>query len=158
MANDNEIDQKKAFAKALIEHPDEHLKAGFLAFKNNAQLAMKASIQWVSDEIVCTEMKRLMGLTEPESNLPTKEEHCEKLYKIFDSDLPLKDRLVASDQIMKIQGFVNPDKGNTTVNNKILIMSNSGTDEDWEKKIAKQQQDLVERTLKTIEVRDVSNE
>lgn len=165
-------DEKKAFAKCLIDGMDT-TRASMTVFpitetlteqeKNHIRSKrMIAAVQWETDKEVLAYTKEIMGVEEPLPELMSKEDHIKELEKIFkDEDgkgYALRERLVASDQIAKIQGFINPDKGNTTVNNKLLIMYNSGTDDEWEKKIAKQQSDLVERTLKTIEVKDVSND
>jgi hypothetical protein len=141
----DETEQKKAFARELVRMPDDVFRAATIAFPRDMVTAMKASNMWVSDDVVIEEVKKLKGLNENEFGLPSKEEHVGELYEIFrDGSLPLRERLVASDQITKIQGFVTDKKEqNTTINNKIMIVTKALTNEEWEKKAQINQDNLM---------------
>lgn len=174
MVNNNEkkaieTSEKKSFAKCMIDGMDT-TRASMTVFPITENLneqeknqirskRMIAALQWEKDLEVVAFTKEIMGITEPVPELPTKEEHVEKLYGIFDDDsLSLRERLVASDQISKIQGFiVDKKEQNTTVNNKIMIVTKSISDEEWVQKAKLNQENLIKGIIEVKAV-DVSND
>lgn len=150
--------EKKKFAKCLVDGMED-MKAAFEVFPTDGKERMKAANLWRKDSEVQAHVKELLGVTEPEKVLPTKEEHIGELYEIFrDGEVGVRERLVASEQISRMQGFiVEKTEKNTTINNKILIIPRSGTDEEWERSIKKQQEELVANTLviKEIDVTEI---
>lgn len=149
-------DEKRAFAKCLIDGMDT-TRASMTVFpitetlteqeKNHIRSKrMIAAVQWETDKEVLAYTKEIMGVEEPLPELMSKEDHIKELEKIFKDEenkgYALRERLVASDQIAKMQGFVTPEKGNTTVNNKIMVITNSGTDDEWAEKIKRNQENL----------------
>lgn len=150
-------EEKRQFAKLIIDGLDEN-KAAFTIFPKDPANRMKASIQWSKDSEVLAFTKEILGISAPEKTLPTKEEHISELYGIFrDGEVGVRERLVASEQISKMQGFISDAKEkNTTVNNKIMIVTRSATDDDWEKAIQAQQNKLVAEVL--VDVKDVTDE
>lgn len=142
------IEEKRQFAQLLVDGMDEN-KAAFEIFPKDPANRMKASIQWRTDSEVIAFTKEILGIDKKESKLMTKEEHVEMLEEIFkDSELDPKHRLVASEQIAKMQGFISEKKEtNTTINNKIMVVTRSNTDQEWEKSVAKQQERLVNDVL-----------
>lgn len=150
------IEEKKQFAQLLVDGMDEN-KAAFEIFPKDPANRMKASIQWRTDSEVIAFTKEILGIDKKESKLMTKEEHIEMLEEIFkDSELDPKHRLVASEQIAKMQGFISEKKEqNTTINNKIMVVTKSVTDEEWEEKAKRNQSNLMKGIIEVKAV-DVS--
>jgi hypothetical protein len=151
--------EKRQFAQALIDGLDAG-RAAFKVFPTDGANRMKAILQWEKDTEVIAYTKEILGIKEPQ--IDKREAHIQKLNDIFDDeDVAPRDRLVASMQIAQIEGFIAEKvEKNTTINNKILIIPRSATNEEWEKSIKEQQEKLVADTLvvKEVDITDVSEE
>lgn|SRR5574343_95257 len=152
---------KREFAYELYSGKDPSEIASRL-FPDDFAYRMRVSISWPNDPIVVEEFTRLSGGKkageDKEIVLPSKERHLEMLYDIFKSnENRVQDRLMASMQISQLRGFVAEKNEGTTINNKVLVITRSSSDEDWEKKVARNQKDLMNGVVK-VEALDMGGE
>lgn len=132
----------KLFNEKLIEYGGDRLKAAMAVYPNDMVKAVTLSKAGI-------EKKNTVAIVEEDEDikLPSKAEHCKELYTIFkDVNYSLKERLVASHQFAEIQGTI--QKPGTVVNNnimqqKVMVVKDYGTNENWEEKLRIQQQKLV---------------
>lgn len=151
--------EKKKFAQCLVDGMED-MKAAFEVFPTDGKERMKAANLWRRDEEVKGYINEILGVSDKEEpKLMSKEEHIEVLQDIFkdeSKEYGLRERLVASEQIAKMQGFITEKKETNNINNKIIVVTRSATNEDWAKGIENQQKQLVERTIEIKQ--DVAND
>jgi hypothetical protein len=140
----SEINQKLAFAKAILRNPD--CFAAALSVVADTGKALQIANQWPSDPIVVAEKIRIVEEEGPRSLLPTKEEQAADIYKMAtDSKLAEEDRLKAHRLYAEVMGHIEkPAVDNSTkiVAQSVMIVKDHGDDKDWEQRTVEQQRTL----------------
>jgi hypothetical protein len=140
---------KKRFAAMLLKEPGEPFKAALAAGLDTGQ-ALRASVEWINDSIVLEEQTRL--IEEQENGeldfLPTKAEAARLAWNIANSATFVEDKLKALKLYADMRGFIPKVEAvkidNSVTHNKVMIVKDQGTDEEWEAKARMQQRKLVE--------------
>lgn len=149
MRDDELILAKQRFAAALLKQPGEPFKAA-LSIGLDTGKALRASSEWVNDEIVLKEQERLLEENENGALdfLPTKADAARLAWDMANNDAAfIEDKLKALKLYADIRGFiekpaaVNVDQRVT--NNRVMLVKEFESDEDWEAKALEQQRKLV---------------
>lgn len=137
---------KAAYAALLIEHPMP-FEAAIQLYPNDTGKALFVAQNWQFDPEVLAEIDRLRasGVTKP---LADKEEFADMVYQIALNDRArLIDRLAAARLYAEVRGFIEKPGVNVKVDNHVvptvMVMTDHGTDAEWEAKTKLQQQRLV---------------
>lgn len=144
-----EAGRKKMFAYELLVRPDDAFKAALVVFGDDTAKALQVSSSWPNDLEVKQYIEEFKEELGEEHFLPSKADSAMIAYNIAnDQKVPAEDRLKALRLYADIRGFI--EKQGTTVNNniltsnKVMVVKDHGTDDEWEDKIAQQQAKLIE--------------
>ena len=148
----NVLALKKQFSLALFSVPGNPFKAACIVFPDDISLACKMAVEWNNDSEVLEEIQRLTDEANKHDEVldlvPNKTEALQLAWDIANNVLELgKDRVAALKLFAEISNFM-PDK---TVNknvvvetkaNRVMIIKDHGSDDDWERKAIAQQKVL----------------
>ena len=135
-----ESEAKEKFAQLLLQEPGNLFAVALKVFPDDTKRALRAVTEWKDDP----EIKSLQEKAQ-ELPLPTKGEFSRVLWD------KMQDRYTEPDVFAKIakvyaevRGFIEKPQiaVNTnvqTVTNKVMVIRESRTDEDWERKLLAQQ-------------------
>ena len=139
---ENEGDRKRDFAKAMRRYPNDAYRAACIVFPNDAALAQRISITWQFDPHVMA----MMDSTDVEIQLPPKDQVCLEVIELARTAIDPKDKLAAFKLYAELNGMVQKEQTNVNVNiaNKVMQVSNSGSDEQWELAALKNQRMVTE--------------
>lgn len=142
---------KVAFAAALLKHPQdlEGRFAAALSITSDTGKALIMANKWVSDPVVLSEQERLTkSADEGDLNfIGTKADFAREVLEAarnsFDGDTKHKFYKLYAET----RGFIL--KADTNVNvqvnhNKVMVVRDLGTDDEWERKAQKQQRELID--------------
>lgn len=145
-----ELERKRLFAEALLRAPGDAFSAARTVFGQDTMGAMVASQQWPYDMVVLQRQAELLETFGPDEYLPAKHEVARRIWDIGQAATDTKDRLAAFKLYADLRGFMPRSEGmtiNNTVNqNRVMIMRDFGTDEQWETAAAGQQAKLIEHS------------
>lgn len=149
----DETQLKKAFALALLETSGQPYEAARKVFKSftDGQRALHASNHWVNDPVVLTEQTRLIEDLGEEYFLPTKVMTARAIYALGELvTASVGERLAAFRLYSEIRKFLPKDNvAAVNVNiqqNRVMVMKDHGTDEEWEAKAAAHQMKAIEHS------------
>lgn len=144
--NDEEL--KTAFAEQLLKHSEDAFKAAQCVFPDDMGLALRITHEWVHDPFVIAEQARLIEELGESHFLPTKEHYAREVYAtaqtIRDPDSKHKFYKLYGE----IMGFIEKPSTNINTNvnnnvaNRIMVVRESASNDDWEKALLKQQEEL----------------
>lgn len=143
---DNEQNERKtAYARELLKTPNDPFQAA-LRIEANTGLALQITHEWTHDAFVIAEQERLLSEHGAKAFLASKEEYARTVYDMSKESIEAKDRLTALRLYGEIMGFI--EKPGVVVNNnnqvnRVMIVANNGTNDEWEHKLLQQQQKLV---------------
>lgn len=147
-----EAEAKKAFALAWLREPKDAFKAALAVFGQDTRAALNASTFWINDSEVLAEKDRLIQAAEngEDSFLPSKVEMLSDLYQLTKSTyVEGKDKVAAFKLYAEVRGWT-PKAGPTVnvdnskvVNNKVMVIQDHGSDNDWQEKLLRQQRQLI---------------
>lgn len=147
----DDVELKKLFAKAMLECNFKPYDAARAVFTNptDGMRAINASDNWPNDPIVKMEQARLIEDLGEESFLPSKVMLAREIYSMGqDTTASIGDRLAAFRLYSDLRQFVPRDKGpQVSLNiqqNRVMVMPDHGSDDDWEKKLVDHQQKAIE--------------
>lgn len=143
---------KKEFAAALIRWPDDPVRAATAVVGGDTQRAVQISIRWPRDPDVIAYRKELLEEHGAEAFTMSKAEVINKLADLADTARDSKDKIAALRQIAEIRGFIEKPGTKIEVNNvapRVMIVRESGSDEEWEQKLAEQQEKLTDAAAET---------
>lgn len=144
---DNEIENKRLFAKYLIRTPDNPFAAAKVVFPAQDQvgIALEVAQRWVSDAFVLAEQDKLLSTYDAKAYLPTKEMQAKDIYAIAKDDkVATEDRLKAHKQYSELMGFIEKPAPNGQINvmQGVIIVKDHGSDDEWEKQAVAHQRAL----------------
>lgn len=139
---------KLDFAKALLAQPDNPFAAALTLVPNDAGRAIMLSMEWRDDPEVKAEMDRLIAERGPLAFLPQKEDIARDIYGLTKAEVKgtITEKLAAFRLYSELMGFIKqPDKNvNLQLNqNRVMIVQDMGTDEEWEASLKEQQKKLI---------------
>lgn len=145
----SELEQKKLFAKALMKFPDDPFSAAKQVFGLDTNKALSVYLKWPKDIDVLAFRAELMEVNGGvDRELPTKQKIASDVYQLSsDSSYSFDDRLKAYSLVCKILGYLDDSAKvnvqNNNITNKVMVMRDHGSDEDWETKLMEQQRQLI---------------
>lgn len=142
---------KREFAYALLKNPSSCLDAALAVFPFDTSTALKVSDIWPNDPMVVRYQHEILQQEGEEQFLPSKTEFLTKIWDRINQPNPITD----NDEFVKLatlygkaRGFIE-EKGTqaTSINigesAKVMIVTNAGTDDEWQAKAIANQQKLL---------------
>jgi len=137
--------KKAKFAALLMNTPNEPFVAAMGVEPDNNGIALWIATHWIGDDEVLAHQKRLRESGEDLNNLPNKAAQLAEIWKLTQHGL-YEDRIKAHKLYADIKGHIEKPQPAVSVNvnnNRVMVIRDQGSDDDWEKKVAKQQSDLL---------------
>jgi hypothetical protein len=138
---------KPKFAAALLENPTNPFIAGQAVFPGDTARALFVSTHWLNDPEVAKEKARLRSKGADLDVLPGKADLLRSIWERMTARGCLDEDFV---KLAKLYAEVKSliEKPNTAVNvnvnnNRVMVIRDQGTDAEWESKVAKQQEQLM---------------
>lgn len=146
MITEDDEAHKTAFAVAFLKTPDDAFKAACTVFPDDMGKALRAAHTWQKDSFVVYEMERLTGEDGEDAFLPGKAELCRKIWSKLNKEfVDNEDFTKLAKLYADVRGFI--QKADTTVNvavvNKVMVVKDLGSNEEWESKAERQQRELL---------------
>lgn len=145
----DELDLKTRFASELLKTPDNPYRAASVIFPDDKSKALSAARLWPNDIVVQKATTKLLDELGEMNFLPSKADAARIAMGIAqDEKQEVDDRLKALRLYSDIRGFI--DKQGTVINNnvltsnKVMLVRDTGSNEDWEQKTIEQQARLLE--------------
>lgn len=145
MIDDEE--NKTAFAVEFLKSPDDAFKAALQVFPHDTGQALRAAHTWPKDPFVVAETERLSGELGDDAFLPGKAELCRNIWARMQKDFVSSEDFVKLAKLYaEVRSFI--EKPNTNVNvavvtNKVMVVKDLGTNDEWEMKAERQQRELL---------------
>lgn len=140
---------KARFAELLLRWPGEAFKVACMIVGNDTQRAMDIAARWPLDMDVLELQAALIAEQGDEAFLPTKAELARRVFNVGDTATDVKDKLAAFKLYAEIRSFIVKAEvvnNNVINNNRVMVMTDFGSDEQWETKAVKQQSKLIEHS------------
>lgn len=140
-------DEKKAFAAALLANPKSPFEAAITVFGPSATelgRASYAATYWPQDREVIAFQQDLLKNNGAANFLPTKETASLRVWE-WTNIGPTEDRIKAMKLYCEMNDFIAKPGANVSVyvNNRVMEVPVSKSDEDWEREAAASQEKLV---------------
>ena len=142
----NELEQKKAFALALMRDRRNPFAAALSVFGTNTGAALRVYLVWAVDPDVLAEVRRLEKTHGKRAFLPDAEDIAQEVHIKMQECWETGDRDTYNKllkQYNEVMGFIK--KPGVTVNNgvgaatQVMEVQNNGSDDQWEKNLVNQQ-------------------
>ncbi len=142
------IEYKKQFASEWLKCPNDPFKAALAVFGVDTGSALRAAQEWPKDGFVIAEQARLQAegfeVYKPEE---LRNKLITELLKIVENEKAYADdKIKAADQIGKLKALHPKQETNINNNvitaNKVMLVRDHGSNEDWEHKLREQQRSL----------------
>lgn len=145
---DNETEKRSAFAMALAQTPNDAFGAALRVFGDDTGTALSVYAVWAKDPEIIAEANKQRDLIDPAARMPHREAIALEVLEIGRSEKhKVEDRLKAYKLYGEMMGII--EKPNTTINNqvnvsnRVMLVPVSSSDEEWERRLYKQQTALV---------------
>lgn len=143
-----EKEEKEEFVRFLLETPDEPFTAALKLFPEDTGRALRVAHEWPNDKEVRASMRARMSEGEEEDFLPTKAELARKVWAKMNKETLEPDEFTKIARLYgEIRGFIEKPTTNINTNTQVLspvmVVKDSGSDDEWEKKLAAQQNKLL---------------
>ena len=142
-----ELEEKSAFAQAMISANMNPLEAGQLVHPANFNLAAQIASMWHNDPEVKSLIAEIKKAAVEESGVSEDERYVEeKLKDIIENCSFADDRIKALDKLMELKGLAKKPQNGPTVQVVIpraIEVPTHGTNEEWEAAAAAQQRELL---------------
>lgn len=139
----------KRYAAEQLRAPgrDIHIALGLIP---ETQIAIAAVNAWNNDPTVIRERLRLMEEYGERAELPTKETIAKEILELARaSEHSVPDRLKAYGQYTEMMNYTGRNAGATAAvnifSNKVMLVKDHGTNDDWEARAVSQQSGLVKQ-------------
>lgn len=145
-------EKKRQFAYALLKNPSSCFEAASAVFPLDPSTALKISNIWPNDIDVVRYQHEILEQQGQEEFLPTKVDFLKKIWERMEQPYPLTDNddfVKLANLYAKSRGFIEENKkdsGNTFnigESAKVMIVTNAGTDAEWQQKAMENQQKLL---------------
>lgn len=147
MQNTSDNILKDAFANALLRTADPW-KAACIVFGNDTARALECSQSWPSDLYVLSRQAELLDTMGEDAFLPTKAMTLRRIWETAESSTDRKDKIAAFKLYAEVRGYIEKPGDKININNhitsnRVMIVKDHGSNEDWENTAANQQMKLV---------------
>ena len=142
------LERKKIFARALFRDPGNLFNAAMEAWEGDAGQACNHTLLWKNDPDVLAEIK-LLNSRPLEEVIASKNQTALLAWDLANDEMaPVKERVLALRLYSEINNFLpkNDNKANASINlqtNKVMVVKDHGSDQNWETKAALQQAKLI---------------
>lgn len=143
---------KRAFAAALLRYPTDPFKAALQLFPNNTMRALTVSQEWIADPFVMNVQAELIEELGEDHFLPSKVTLARRVFELGENARATQsEKLSAFRLYAELRGFIEKPgftvNNNTQINqNRVMVMTDHGSNDDWETKALEQQTKLVEHS------------
>jgi len=139
---------KTAFAAELLKYPNDPFKAGLAVFGVDTGKALRAAHEWHKDPFVIEECARLKeeGFEQFDKE-SLRDKLIMNLLTIVEGERSIADdRIKAAKVIGELKGLIEKPQTNINTNvitaNRVMVVKDHGSADDWEKRLRKQQEGL----------------
>ena len=134
------------FAAAIAEGEHPYKAALAVLGATETSQALKVHKLWANDPIVINEVSRINNILEEGDVGLSKVAFLTKLLDTHKELKDGKDKIAALRLYAEVRGFLKKDEGVTVnnVTNKVLVVNSAGADDDWERKVQRQQLRLIQ--------------
>jgi hypothetical protein len=144
---------KRAFAAALLYYPTDPFKAALQLFPNNTMRALTVAQEWIADPFVLNAQAELIAELGEDHFLPSKVTLARRVFELGENvRASQSEKLSAFRLYAELRGFIEKPgftvQNNTNIlnQNRVMLMTDHGSNEDWETKALAQQTKLVEHS------------
>jgi len=143
-------DKKALFAELLLKEPDAAFKVALLIYPDDTGQALRVANLWPNDPDVKRIQKSMLESEGEMSFLPTEAEDlrdlltkANKLFELGDSEGAARFHKMYLEVRGRIQRpAVAVNQTNNTIVNRVMVVKDHGTDDQWEAKAVAQQERL----------------
>lgn len=145
----DETTLKSAFAAALLRTPHDAFAAACSVFGTDTARALTVANSWVYDTDVLQFQADMIKEFGEDAFLPSKLTLARRIYDLGnDVRAELRDRLAAFKLYAELRNFIEKPavvQNNVTVNqNRVMVVRDHGTNDEWAVKVRSQQARLIE--------------
>lgn len=138
----------KRFAYEHLKTPDDAMGAAQRAFVNDDISAAQVADHWPTNAFVIKFKQELLSEFGEEHFLPSKSDIARQLYKIgANCAQAADDRIKALKELANLLGYIEKPAAVTvntgSTNNRVMIVRDHGTVDDWEQRAIEQQSRLI---------------
>lgn len=150
MADERQLSEdilKEQFVQAWLRTGDP-FKAGHDVFPTDPGRAMRASWEWPKDLEVLEYKAALILNTDGAAGTPTAEEFALEVYRTGAAQSYWEAKLGFFTLFAKLQGLIDKpaslkiDNRSVTINNKVMVVKDHGSDDAWERTLRENQKRL----------------
>lgn len=146
LTDEQETRLKAAFAEAWLHYPsDPHAAANMVCA--NAAISYRMAMEWIYDPFVRQCQEELIKKRGEDYYLPNRTLLIRRIMEIGeDKTNGAKDRLAAYRLAAELRNFMPKNEQNTNIQinqNRVMVVKDHGTDDEWREKMAAQQAKLV---------------
>lgn len=152
----DEDEEKRAFAMLCIQFPNEPFKAALQLFPSNTNRALRVATEWPKDSLVKETISQIYEQCGEFAGLAGKADLARDVWQrmqgiVLDDGTVIRpnseDYVKLAKLYADIRGFIEKPSTSVTVNNAIagnvIEVPVYDNDEDWEKDVQQQQQELL---------------
>ncbi len=149
----SEEELKAEYARLLLKITDP-FKAALQLFPDNTSRALRVANEWPTDPEVVAAQSELLEEDGELSFLPTKADLARNIWDRMQNERVSPDDYAKLGKLYAdVRGFIEKPQTNVSVNNnvtnnRVMVVRENGTDEDWEAKLRKQQENLTNASTK----------
>lgn len=146
-----ELEQKEKFAKLFLDYGGDLLashnfKAAIELFPNDTRTALKIATDWPHDAEVKGFIKKIQDFETSIDSLPSKKDLAEDIWRKMSNCYDAKEYAALAKLYAEVRGFIEKPDNKPVVNinqNRVMVIKDQGSPDDWANKAEKQQRDLV---------------
>jgi hypothetical protein len=154
MSDEQESKDKVAFAAALLKYPNEPFRAALEIYPQDGQrgLALRVATEWPFDSEVLLAQKTILETKDELDFLPSKADAARAIWALANPSkdggvwIAVEERIKAMKLYCEVRGFIDKSTGPAVVvnnnDNKVMIVKDMGTIDEWETKALLQQKQL----------------
>lgn len=147
--SETELERKKRFAIELLKDPNDPFKAALRVFGQDTGMALRASSTWPTDVDVIKFTEEAVGELGDLHFLPSKADLAREAWTLATSaNVPVDDRLKAMRLYGDVRGFIEKQgtiiNNNVLTNNKVMLVKDHGSTDNWEERLIEQQAKLID--------------
>jgi hypothetical protein len=139
-----QLEKRPQFAALLLDNPANPFQAACGVFPDDTRAALWIATHWLADPVVLAEKEKLRNKGADLAVLPTKADQLRSLWELTQSGA-YEDRIKAHKLYAEIKGHIDktPAVAVNVNNNRVMVIRDQGSDAQWESKVARQQEDLI---------------
>ncbi len=145
----SELEDKQKFVEFWLTMPKDPFKAALEIFPENTNRALRIAAEWPKDpEVLEIKEKLLSNAKEGElSFLPSKTEWAREVWNMSQNkNIDFENKIKVLKLYADGRGFIEKQSNGPVVNvnqNRVIVVRDLGTDDEWETKAAVQQKALL---------------